>query len=97
MISKLYAWFINKNKSTHFIALAALGLAGAYTGYAPFHAMVLKYFCMLPIDVQTTITTGFFIAALYKSGAIKFKTTTTQTTTLETITTVDPAPKTPAA
>jgi hypothetical protein len=66
-------WLKTFNISTHSIAVIALALAAAYTGYAPFHALVLKYFNMLPGDVQTLVLTGFFIGALYKSGRL-FKT-----------------------
>lgn len=105
-MNKLWNWFITHNQSTHTLAVVALALAAAYAGYAPFHSLVMKYFDMLPMDVQTLVMTGFFIAALYKSGALKFTTTTVQKATLETVvsptvqastletsTTVFPAPK----
>lgn len=91
-MTKLWNWFIDHNLSTHTLAVVSLALAAAYTGYSPFHALVLKYFGMLPADVQTLVMTGFFIGALYKSGALKFTTTTVQMATLET--TVSPTTKT---
>jgi hypothetical protein len=104
-MSKLWAWFVAHNISTHTMAVIAVALAAAYTGFPPFHLMVMKYFGMLPSDVQTLVLTAFFIGALYKSGALKFTTTTVQqatlettsspslkTSTLETTTTITPAP-----
>jgi hypothetical protein len=104
-MSKLWAWFVQHNISTHTIAAIAAALAMAYAGYAPFHVLVLKYFGLLPSDLQTLVLTSFFIGALYKSGVLKFtvkekqkivvETTnppSTQTTTLETTKTVTPAP-----
>lgn len=104
-MNKLWNWFVQHNISTHTLAAIAIALGTAYTLYPPFHALVLKYFGMLPPDLQTLILTGFFIAALYKSGQLKFTTTTVQqstlettvsptlkTSTLETTTTVTPAP-----
>ena len=104
-MNKLWKWFVAHNISTHTLAFIAFALASAYAGFAPFRVMVLKYFGMLPPDLQTLILTGFFIAALYKSGQLKFTTTTVQqstlettvsptlkTSTLETTTTVTPAP-----
>jgi len=105
-MNKLWMWFVQHNISTHTLAAGAAALAAAYTLYPPFHALVLKDFGKLPTDVQTLVTTLFFIGALYKSGALKFTTTTVQkatletmdsptaqTTTLETTTTVTPAPE----
>ena len=109
-MSKLWTWFIDHNLSTHTLAAVAFALAAAYTGFPPFHVLVMKYFGMLPSDAQTLVLTAFFIGALYKSGALKFVITKTQTetlktvssptqktTTLETKTTVDPAPIQPAS
>lgn len=106
-MSKLWTWFVAHNISTHTLAVIAVALAAAYTGFPPFHLMVMKYFGMLPSDLQTLVLTGFFIGALYKSGALKFTTTTVQqatlettvsptlkTSTLETTTSVTPAPPT---
>jgi cation transport ATPase len=84
-MSKLWAWFVQHNVSTHTLAAIAVALAAAYNLYAPFHTLVMKYFSMLPVDVQTLVLTAFFIGALYKSGALKFTTTTVQKATLETV------------
>jgi hypothetical protein len=89
-MTELWTWFTEHNISTHTIAAIAVVLGMAYAGFPPFHALVMKYFGMLPSDLQTLVLTGFFIGALYKSGTLKFVTTTT--TTLETKTTVVPAP-----
>ena len=91
-MSKLWNWFVQHNISTHTLAAAAGALALAYAGYPPFRVMVLKYFGMLPPDLQTLILTVFFIGALYKSGQLKFTTTTVQQSTLET--TISPTLKT---
>lgn len=91
-MNKLWNWFIDHNQSTHTLAAITAALAAAYTLYTPFHLLVMKYFGMLPADVQTLVMTGFFIGALYKSGALKFTTTTVQMATLET--TVSPTTKT---
>jgi hypothetical protein len=67
----ILTWLGRYNISTHTLAVLALALTAAYTGYKPFHDLVTGIFTGLPTPVQVLIGTGGFLYALYKTGALK--------------------------
>ncbi|MGB6855330.1 MAG: hypothetical protein WBE03_00470, partial [Terracidiphilus sp.] len=84
-------WFESKGGFAHVMAAVFASLMLAYAAVPQFHALVLQIHALLPGWVQEVATTALALYAWYRTTAsIR---TTTQTTTVESKTTIDPAPE----
>jgi hypothetical protein len=91
MWNKIAAWFESKGGFAHVMAVVFVSLMAAYGAVPQFHALVNQVHAMLPGWVQEVATTALALYAWYRTTATIR--TTTQTTTVESKTTIDPAPE----